>query len=113
MNKPAVIDDTCEITLQARRFTEQVTEAISNWWEPGEPLSRGPRRKPRGTIRAMRKMAVWWTSSRKPPGRGLNRTATPGQRFSTVRTRCFPPPPPQGSMMSGPVMQFAGLRYPV
>ena len=41
MNKPAVIDDTCEITLQARRFTERVTEAISNWWEPGPPLSKG------------------------------------------------------------------------
>ena len=27
----------------------------------------------------MRKSAEWWTSSRKPPGRASNRTATPGQ----------------------------------
>ena len=33
----------------------------------------------------MRKLAVWWTSSRKPPGRDSNRTATPGQRSSTAK----------------------------
>ena len=43
--------------------------------------SRGYRR----TTRAMRRLAVWWTSSRKPPGLGWNRTATPGQRSSTAK----------------------------
>ena len=37
MNRSTVIDGTCEITLQTRCFTERVTEAISNWWEPVKP----------------------------------------------------------------------------
>ena len=43
--------------------------------------SRGHRR----TNRAMRKLAACWTSSRKPPGRGWNRTATPGRLSSTEK----------------------------
>ena len=33
----------------------------------------------------MRKLAAWWTSSRRPPGRGWNRTATPGRLSSTEK----------------------------
>ena len=35
--------------------------------------------------RARRRSVRWWTSSRRPPGRDWNRTATPGRRCSTAK----------------------------
>ena len=93
MNKPAVIDDTCEITLQARRFTEQVTEAISNWWEPGEPLSRGPRRKPRGDDPSDAQIGRVVDEFEKTAWAGLEPDRYAWAAFQHRADPLFPPPP--------------------